>query len=254
MGEAVNVTRDWSNEPANYGTPEFYANEARKLARQHGLSCKVMTEADAAREKMGLFLGVGQGSDREGRIVVLEYKPKGVKNPKTLALVGKGVTFDSGGISLKPGLRMEEMKHDMTGAATRIAAKYVHSAARPDGLTDLRTNIVQGEFNLRGNGLLVGRELAANLGLRVGDHVEITSPALARKMREVMRRSEGQELKEVTKPDEYTVRGVFDVGYYEFNANFVLTSLANGQDLFELADNVHALQVMLHNQIGRAHV
>ncbi len=127
LGFAVNLTRDWSNEPSNVGTPEYYASESKKLAKQYGLKCKVLTEADAKREKMGLFLGVGQGSEREGRVVILEYIPKGIKNPKTIAFVGKGVTFDSGGISIKPSLRMEEMKHDMTGAATLMGATVLAS-------------------------------------------------------------------------------------------------------------------------------
>jgi leucyl aminopeptidase len=122
VAEAVQVTRDWSNEPSNIGTPEFYAAEARKLARHYGLKVKILTEKDAARERMGLFLGVGQGAEREGRIVVLEHAPKAGARRKTVALVGKGVTFDSGGISIKPSMRMEEMKHDMTGAATVMGA------------------------------------------------------------------------------------------------------------------------------------
>lgn len=120
--EAIGVTRDWSNAPSNHGTPEYFAAEARKLAKTHGLKITVLNERDCAREKMNLFLGVGQGSEREGRFVVVEYKPKGVKSPKTIALVGKGITFDSGGISIKPSLKMEEMKHDMTGAATVMGA------------------------------------------------------------------------------------------------------------------------------------
>ncbi len=127
VAEAVQVTRDWSNEPANTGIPEYYAAEARKLAKQYGLKVKVLNEAEAAREKMNLFLGVGQGSEREGRVIVLEYAPKGVKNPKTIALVGKGITFDTGGISIKPSARMEEMKHDMTGAATMMGATILAS-------------------------------------------------------------------------------------------------------------------------------
>lgn len=128
IGEAVSVTRDWSNEPSNYGTPTYYADQAKKLAKQYGLKCKVLTEQDAEREKMGLFIGVGQGAERESRIVVLEYSPKGVKNPKTVALVGKGVTFDSGGISIKPSMKMEDMKHDMTGAATVMGAMILASS------------------------------------------------------------------------------------------------------------------------------
>ncbi|HUP58228.1 MAG TPA: leucyl aminopeptidase [Bdellovibrionota bacterium] len=132
IGAAVAVTRDWSNEPSNIGTPEYFAGEARRLASEYGLKCKIIGEAEAKREKMELFIGVGQGSEREGKIVVLEYNPKGAKNArkdtKTLALVGKGVTFDSGGISIKPSMRMEEMKHDMTGAATIMGAILLASA------------------------------------------------------------------------------------------------------------------------------
>jgi leucyl aminopeptidase len=120
--ECVHLARDLSNEPSNIATPEFLAGQAQRLARENGLKCKVLTEADCRREKMNLFLAVGAGSEREGRVVVLEYRPKGVKNPKTLAWVGKGITFDSGGISIKPALRMEEMKHDMSGAASMLAA------------------------------------------------------------------------------------------------------------------------------------
>ncbi len=118
VAECVNVTRDWSNEPANYGTAEYFAKESQRLAKSYGLTCKVLSEKDAEKEKMGLFLAVGQGSEREGKIVVLEYKPK--NSEKTVAFVGKGITFDSGGISIKPSMKMEDMKHDMTGAATMM--------------------------------------------------------------------------------------------------------------------------------------
>ncbi len=117
---AVFVTRDWSNEPANVGTAEYYASEARRLGAQNGIKVKILGSREIAREKMALVLAVNQGSTREPRVVVLDYHPKGAK--KTIALVGKGVTFDSGGISIKPSARMEEMKHDMTGAATVFGA------------------------------------------------------------------------------------------------------------------------------------
>lgn len=120
-------------------------------------------------------------------------------------------------------------------------------AQREGDVSDLPKSVKEGEFNLRGNGLIVGRELASNLGLRVGDRVEILSPAIFKKMREAMKRSNGKELTEVSRPDEYTVKGIFDVGYYEFNANVVITSLANAQDLYELEDNVHGLQITLHD-------
>jgi leucyl aminopeptidase len=118
--ECVSVTRDWSNEPANHGTPEYFAREAQRLGREYGLSVKVLGEKECLREKMNLFLAVGQGSARENKLVVLDYNPKGAT--KTVALVGKGVTFDSGGISIKPSMKMEDMKHDMTGAATMMGA------------------------------------------------------------------------------------------------------------------------------------
>lgn len=133
MSEAVALTRDWSNEPSNTGTPEYFASEARKIAKAYGLKIRVLGEKECTSEKMGLFLGVGQGSVRESKLVVLEYAPKPEKGkksgqktlPRTVALVGKGVTFDSGGISIKPSLKMEAMKHDMTGAASVMGALMI---------------------------------------------------------------------------------------------------------------------------------
>ncbi len=121
--DCVELTRDFSNEPSNIGTPEHYANEIAKLCKTHGLKCRVLGEAEAKKEKMDLFLAVGKGSDREAKIVIMEYTPKSSpKKGKHIAFVGKGVTFDSGGISIKPSMRMEDMKHDMTGAATMAGA------------------------------------------------------------------------------------------------------------------------------------
>jgi leucyl aminopeptidase len=121
--DCIFVTRDFSNEPSNFGTPEYYGNEIARISKMYGIKCTVMNEAACKKEKMDLFLSVSTGSDREARVVIMEYAPKtGGKSAKTVSLVGKGVTFDSGGISLKPGLRMEDMKHDMTGAATMVGA------------------------------------------------------------------------------------------------------------------------------------
>lgn len=129
--KAVNVTRDWSNEPANYGTPTFFANECKRLAKEYGLKCKVLLPAEIKREKMGLLLGVANGSEEEPRVVVLQYTPKaGGKSPGHVGLVGKGVTFDSGGISIKPAARMNEMKHDMTGAATVLGGILMAAALK----------------------------------------------------------------------------------------------------------------------------
>lgn len=114
---------------------------------------------------------------------------------------------------------------------------------READVSDLPKSVISGAFDLRGNGLVVGRELANNLGLRVGDRVSIYSPVSLKKMKD-SRRS-GKD--EAVLPDEYTVKGIFDVGYYEFNANVVVTSLANAQDLYALEDNVHGLQITLHD-------
>ncbi len=167
MGEAVWVTRDWSNQPSNYGTPVYFANEAKRLAKENGLKYKVLTELDAIREKMGLFIGVGQGAERESRFVIVEYTPKNSKNSKnlsknlkTIALVGKGVTFDSGGISIKPSARMEDMKHDMTGAATVMGAMMLASKwevqNRVIGIMAFTENMPDGDAIQPGN-VLVSR-------------------------------------------------------------------------------------------------
>jgi leucyl aminopeptidase len=124
--ECVNVTRDWSNEPANTGTPEFYAREAVRLAKQYGLKARVLGVKECKKEKMELFLSVGQGSVNESKVVILEWAPKSAK--RKIAFVGKGVTFDTGGISIKPGAKMEDMKHDMTGAATVMGTMLLCAA------------------------------------------------------------------------------------------------------------------------------
>jgi leucyl aminopeptidase len=122
-GEVMNIARDWSNEPSNTGNATWFAEESKKLAKEFGLKCTVLGRTEAKKENMNLFLAVGQGSENEGKVVVLEYNPpKTNDNVKTIALVGKGVTFDSGGISIKPSAKMEDMKHDMTGAATMMAS------------------------------------------------------------------------------------------------------------------------------------
>jgi len=112
------------NLPPNHLTPELLANEARDLANRHGFKCTVMGTAQLRRLKMGGILGVGQGSVNEPKLIVLESKnaPKGAP---TVALVGKGVTFDTGGISLKPGAKMDVMKCDMAGAAGVLGAAAI---------------------------------------------------------------------------------------------------------------------------------
>lgn len=111
------LARDLANGPANVITPSAFAEEAMKLADRHGMTCRVMGPADLEAEGMGAFLAVARGSRQEPRFVTLEYVPAGVGDRKPAVLVGKGITFDSGGISLKPSAGMAEMKGDMSGAA-----------------------------------------------------------------------------------------------------------------------------------------
>ncbi|MFI5288712.1 MAG: leucyl aminopeptidase family protein, partial [Polyangia bacterium] len=115
--------RDLINEPAGEMTPKKMAEVAQKVAKQHGLEVKVLGPKECEKLGMGMYLGVAQGSDEEPRYIHLTYRPKGKPAPKkTVALIGKGVTFDSGGLSLKPSAGMEDMKVDMSGAAAVISA------------------------------------------------------------------------------------------------------------------------------------
>ncbi|RZA04318.1 MAG: leucyl aminopeptidase [Proteobacteria bacterium] len=118
--DAVRLARDLSNEPASHLYPEELGRRATKLAKEYGVTCKVLDFKELKKEKMGALVGVGQGSTNLPCLIVMEYKPK--KPRKIVALVGKAVTFDSGGISIKPGAGMEEMKHDMSGGADVLAA------------------------------------------------------------------------------------------------------------------------------------
>ena len=124
MGQAIasatSLARDLANHPGNTATPTYLAQEARKIARNRNLFCQVIDEKGMARLGMGALLGVAQGSEEPARFIVLEYNK--AKRGKPLVFVGKGVTFDSGGISIKPGANMADMKFDMCGAAAVIGA------------------------------------------------------------------------------------------------------------------------------------
>jgi leucyl aminopeptidase len=126
LGESQNLARTLSNEPGNAMPPAALAQAAVKMAREVGLKSHVMNPAELKRRKMGAILAVGQGSANPPRLIVLEHKPAGRgkarSKPPTLCLVGKGITFDSGGISIKPSPNMGDMKHDMGGAAAVVGA------------------------------------------------------------------------------------------------------------------------------------
>jgi len=120
IAEAVAWARDLVNEPAEAKSPETVVRKARALARANGLTARVWSGEQLAKERLGGVLGVGIGSERPPRFLRLAYEPRGAK--ATLALVGKGVVFDSGGLSIKTAGGMETMKTDMSGAAAVIAA------------------------------------------------------------------------------------------------------------------------------------
>jgi leucyl aminopeptidase len=135
VGEAVNFTRDLANEPGAYMTPTDMAERAREIASEFGLSVDILDEARMEQEGMGSLLSVARGSDQPAKLIILKYTPTTPPsdNKELLSFVGKGVTFDSGGISLKPGENMELMKYDMTGGATVLgdcAVEASHSGSR----------------------------------------------------------------------------------------------------------------------------
>jgi leucyl aminopeptidase len=121
LAEATNCARDMINEPANYMTPSDMAEVARGVCAKYGLECTVLEREEMKNLGMGALLGVAQGSRQPPKFIVISYRGDD-SSKTTLGLVGKGLTFDSGGISIKPSEGMEEMKGDMAGGAAVIAA------------------------------------------------------------------------------------------------------------------------------------
>jgi leucyl aminopeptidase len=122
IGESQNFTRELVNEPSNRMTPTILAERARKMAAEVGLKCEIYGGDKIKEMKMGAFWSVAQGSDEPPALIVLRYEPAGAPAAPVLGLVGKGVTFDTGGISIKPADGMEKMKYDMAGGAAMIGA------------------------------------------------------------------------------------------------------------------------------------
>ena len=121
MAEAVRKARDWGNKPGNLCYPESLAQEARKLAQGQNLKVSVWDEQEIIKEGLGLLAAVGQGSARPPRLVVVSYQGAKEADRKPVVLVGKGITFDSGGLCLKPAANMAAMKTDMSGAGNILA-------------------------------------------------------------------------------------------------------------------------------------
>ena len=138
IGECVNFTRTLSNEPGAYLTPSDMAERAREIANEFDLSIDVLDEARMEQEGMGALLSVSRGSEEPAKLIVLKYTPRDAaaatgarEDGGLLAFIGKGITFDSGGISLKPGENMELMKYDMTGGATVLGAMRAIAQLKP---------------------------------------------------------------------------------------------------------------------------
>jgi leucyl aminopeptidase len=122
LGEYSNQARVLSNEPGNSLTPRVFADHAVRIGQAAGLQVEVLDEKQIAELKMGLLLGVARGSQEPPRLVVLRHEPPGARPDVVLGLVGKGITFDTGGISIKPAENMDKMKDDMSGGAAVISA------------------------------------------------------------------------------------------------------------------------------------
>ena len=133
IGDSMNFTRDLANEPPNVLTPTEMANRALAMAKEFGLKCEILDEAKMTKMGMGSLMSVSIGSEQPAKMIVLRYTPaKGTaKNKEMLALVGKDITFDTGGISLKPGEGMDAMKYDMSGGATVIGTMRAIAQLKP---------------------------------------------------------------------------------------------------------------------------
>ena len=156
--EGVVLARDLVNEPGGSLTPQVFARKVVRMAKEKGLTAKVMDETAIKKAGFGGLLGVNRGSDHPPRFVELTYRPKG-KAKATLALVGKGITFDSGGLSIKPWQGMSEMKTDMGGAAAVIGAMSALSSLSPQirvkGYLPMTDNMLGGDATRPGDVLKI---------------------------------------------------------------------------------------------------
>jgi leucyl aminopeptidase len=154
MSEGTIYARDLINTPSNEKRPPDLAGMARQMARKEGLRCSVLDEKQIEKLKMGALLAVAQGSGAPPRLVVLEYRPRGNK-AAPLAFVGKGVTFDTGGISIKPSSGMENMTTDMSGAAAVLGAMLTVARLKPRvpvvGVAVMAENMVDGNATRPGD-------------------------------------------------------------------------------------------------------
>ncbi|MBI4165772.1 MAG: leucyl aminopeptidase [Acidobacteria bacterium] len=131
IAEAQNFTRDLVNEPSNTMTPGILARKAEEMAGEYGLECQILGTDEIKEMKMGAFWGVAQGSSEPPRLIVLRYvHPEAAETP-VIGIIGKGITFDSGGISIKPAENMHEMKTDMAGGAAMLGVMRALAQVKP---------------------------------------------------------------------------------------------------------------------------
>jgi leucyl aminopeptidase len=152
--KGVRLAKDLGNLPGNICTPAYLADQAKKLAAQYPLKTKILEEADMEKLGMGSLLSVARGSSQPPKLIVMEYL-KGPKAEKPIALVGKGLTFDAGGISIKPAAQMDEMKFDMCGGAsvfgTMAAIAELKLPISVVGIVAASENLINGEANKPGD-------------------------------------------------------------------------------------------------------
>ena len=130
MVQGIEFAKEWANRPANHATPTMLGKAAQGLAKSSGISCEVLGPKEVAKLGMGSFMAVAQGSSEPLRFIVLKYQG-GAKTEAPVVLVGKGITFDTGGISIKPAPEMDEMKFDMGGAASVLGVFKSLSLLKP---------------------------------------------------------------------------------------------------------------------------
>ncbi|MBO67745.1 MAG: leucyl aminopeptidase [Acidiferrobacteraceae bacterium] len=154
ISQGVELTRDLANLPGNICTPSYLAAQARKLQRSHQLKVSILNEQQMRTLKMGSLLSVSRGSREPAKLIIMEYRG-GPKNMAPIALVGKGLTFDAGGISLKPAGKMDEMKYDMCGGAsvfgTLVAAAELKLPLNVIGIVPSSENLPDGAANKPGD-------------------------------------------------------------------------------------------------------
>jgi leucyl aminopeptidase len=131
VAEAQNFTRDLVNEPSNQMTPTLLAQQAQDMAKRFGLECQVLGPEEIQALKMSAFWAVAQGSEEPPQLIVLRYAPPGAPETPVIGLVGKGITFDTGGISIKRSENMHEMKTDMAGGATMLGVMQAIAQLKP---------------------------------------------------------------------------------------------------------------------------